>query len=94
MCVPSYLVDQEIEYIQARGFTFRDFSSEQVINELHSHDIYSADDYKQYQKKPTVTLADNGLTYSNISAIRYEQLGYSLKKSSSLVGGWFYHKAQ
>ena len=32
--IPDYLTDQNIDYIKARGYSFRDFSAEQVIDAL------------------------------------------------------------
>lgn len=46
MPVPSYLIDQEEEYIRARGFTFRDFSAEQVIDALKLKSMETTNNYK------------------------------------------------
>lgn len=39
MAVPSYLTDQNEDYIKQRGYSFKDFSAEQILDELRMRDI-------------------------------------------------------
>ena len=39
MQLPNYLADQNEKYIKDKGYSFRDFSSEQIIDELRMKDI-------------------------------------------------------
>ena len=92
MPVPSHLTDQELSYIESRGFNFRDFSAEQVQDELASNGIKSAGDYFNFQKKPEPPSIESGVEYSHVSAEMYKKMGYALKRSTSIAGGWIYAK--
>ena len=37
--VPDFLVDQNLDYILARGYSFKDFSAEQILGQLILKDI-------------------------------------------------------
>lgn len=37
--IPDYLTDQNLDYITARGYTFKSFSADQIIDELRMRDI-------------------------------------------------------
>jgi hypothetical protein len=39
MPVPSYLTDQNEDYITSRGYSFKQFSAEQILDELRMRDI-------------------------------------------------------
>lgn len=39
MAVPEYLTDQNENYIKSRGYTFKDFSPEQILDQLKLVDI-------------------------------------------------------
>lgn len=39
MPIPDYLVDQTYDYIKAKGFSWKDFSSDQILGALRMRDI-------------------------------------------------------
>jgi hypothetical protein len=39
MPVPSYLTDQNEDYIKGKGYSFKQFSAEQVLDELRMRDV-------------------------------------------------------
>ena len=63
--LPCYLADQNIDYIKARGFNFRDFSQEQIIAELRQRDIRVSLHRTKNQQKEFKTISDNTPNLSN-----------------------------
>jgi len=60
--VPSYLIEQEIDYIEARGFSFRDFSPEQVLTQLKLKQISDELESTQYGKFSSDALKRRGFS--------------------------------
>ena len=79
MAVPDYLEDQEEEYIKARGYTFRDFSAEQVMDMLKLQEISK----KCEEKYPAMNAFIDEM---------YKKQGYKQIKSNSIVGGYMWKK--
>jgi hypothetical protein len=77
--IPAWLTDQEEKTIKAHGYSFRDFSAEQVMAELYEPEI------------PTLMIHDQ-LSYEDFVTYRYESNGYVKHKSTSIAGGYIWKK--
>lgn len=74
MPVPDYLIDQEESYIKSRGYTFRDFSAEQVMTMLEMDEIAK----KVKEANPT---------WDKWQEQNYKKQGYVKVKSNCITGG-------
>jgi hypothetical protein len=74
MPVPEYLIYQEEEYIKSRGYTFKDFSAEQILTVLEMEKIFE----KVKQENPF---------WHKWSEAIYKKQGYVKVKSTGIIGG-------
>lgn len=88
MPVPDYITDQELSYLTARGYNFKNFSAEQVMDELDIKHKSSDEILAKLQHKK-IPAQD---TYNEYVNWRYIKEGYKEKKNTAISGGFVWAK--